>query len=211
MVFTSVGNGSLSDGVFRSYDFGETWDYVLTLPQPTDLLQDHTAHDPPIMFVGTAGDGILRMDAEGQIVGDLNAGLPEAAIHRMRYDPYIDTPAIYGCTQEGLYLCLLLQPSETPDPPVIGRPLCRVGPNPWRSEVSFRLSDIGDGDAIELCVFDVAGRRVWSSRETGSSRGAWTLRWNGRDARGEPLSPGVYFYRLEVPAGTYGGKVVRVR
>ncbi len=75
-------------------------------------------------------------------------------------------------------------------------------PNPARVEqgVSFRL---GSADArSRLIVFDATGRRV-QTIETGS---AGLARWNGRDASGKRVPPGVYFVRAD--GGSLQGRIV---
>ncbi len=208
LVLASGGMGSFSHCLYRSTDFGASWEHVLTLPQPTDLLQDLTTvgGDPVVMFMGTAGDGIQRVDAAGNILGNLNAGLPDLMIHRMQWDPYIDTPAIFGCTQGGLYECMLLETSaaET-DSPVPTEPACLAWPNPWRTEVVFQLN--GAPEPVRVRVYDPTGREVWCSGAVQSG----SIAWNGRDVRGRRVGPGVYFYRLDARRALYTGKILRLR
>ena len=50
---------------------------------------------------------------------------------------------------------------------------------------------------VELAVYDVLGRRVrtWSVREWAAGKQA--VRWDGRNDRGIPVAPGVYFFRMQ--------------
>ncbi len=212
-VFASVGNGSYSDGVFRSDNEGIDWQRILWMGMPTDLLQDFERSDltKTVMFVGTRGQGIHRIDHNGVDTGNLNTGLPNLIIHRMRYDPYIDTLALFACTEGGLYECMLLEPtgveSELPE----GVPCCRVWPNPWGRRVSFSVTGVSRGEPVSLRVFDLAGREVWSWQGTVGGGEAVTLHWDGATARGKPLASGVYFYRVESADAAYQGKVVHLR
>jgi hypothetical protein len=212
-LFVSVGNGSFDDGVFCSHDMGAYWQRILTVPLPTDLLQDYTEqHHPLAMFVATRGRGIQRVDCSGVLLRDLNAGLPDLDVRCLRYDPFIDTPAIYAGTAGGLHLCMLLEPSTRPEaqpglraPPA--RLTSRAWPNPWRADVSFQLGAAVGGPAT-LRVFDTAGRQVWSDAAAAGGDAVFT--WNGRDRRGRPLPPGLYFYRLAAGGRQSGGKVIRI-
>ena len=70
-----------------------------------------------------------------------------------------------------------------------GRPALKVGPIPALQSVTFFYSTSGTPSAIELKVFDLVGRPVYSRRlSPQSQRFQWTL----RDERGEPLPPGLY-------------------
>ncbi|KPK99451.1 MAG: hypothetical protein AMK75_06400 [Planctomycetes bacterium SM23_65] len=209
-VFASIGDGSFSDGVFRSDNEGVDWQRILFMPFPTDLLQDYERSDMTrtVMFLGFRGAGIHRIDHSGFYSGNLNTGLPNLIIYRMRYDPYIDTLAVYGCTDGGLYLCMLLEPTDV-GPGVSGTAVCRASPNPWRDRVGFSVTGLRRTGPASLRVFDIAGREVWSWHGTLSS-GA-SLQWDGRDAHGRPLASGVYFYRVELAGEIQEGKVVHLR
>jgi beta-glucanase (GH16 family) len=82
-------------------------------------------------------------------------------------------------------------------------------PNPFRgtTEIAFELPAAGD---YELIVYDVSGRRVRGFRGTASA-GRNALTWDGRDAGGEPVAAGVYFYRVETTDGTAESRMVLVR
>jgi|GEM_PF-3074101 len=212
-VFASVGDGSFSDGIFRSGDFGLSWVRINWLFRPTDLVQDNTWEDPAtvVMFTGTMMNGIYRVDLNGTIVDSLNIGLPTRTVYRMRYDPLIDCPAIFGCTEDGLYECMLLEDTSVDlEPAPVTRGPCLARPNPWSEGVVFSLKDVGRA-TVDLRIFDPTGRAVWTSRSAPSHDGTWSVHWDGTNARGQTLPPGVYFYRLEAEGRTYVGKVVRVK
>ena len=75
--------------------------------------------------------------------------------------------------------------------------LAQNHPNPFRSatSISFRLPEPGD---YTLAVFDVAGRLVRHYEGYGSA-GETTVSWDGRDAAGQTVAPGIYYYRVTSP------------
>jgi hypothetical protein len=68
-------------------------------------------------------------------------------------------------------------------------------PNPFNPSTTIRFELPRDGH-VTLDVFDVAGRRVASLLDGPRPAGTGSVTWNGRDVQGEPVSSGVYLYRL---------------
>jgi len=106
-------------------------------------------------------------------------------------------------------------PDVGPGEPGAPRPtrLLVSGPNPMRptTTVSYVL---GSAAHVRLDIHDVAGRRIrtlvdgWQDPSTGGDLAARTTRvtWDGRDARGEAVSSGVYWVRLSTSAGFVGSQ-----
>jgi hypothetical protein len=77
-------------------------------------------------------------------------------------------------------------------------------PNPFDERATFRMPTGASGT---VRIYDAAGRIVRSLEFVGGT--GREIRWDGRNDAGEPLGPGVYFYRLD---GTpEAGRVVRLR
>jgi hypothetical protein len=57
----------------------------------------------------------------------------------------------------------------------------------------------------------VQGKRVRTLVDSWMPRGAAEATWNGRDARGAPVSSGVYFYRLSDGANVQTRKMVLLK
>jgi hypothetical protein len=83
-------------------------------------------------------------------------------------------------------------------------------PNPFRSSthVSFGLAAPG---VVEIEVYSPAGRLVRRLAEGHRDAGWHSLNWDGRDVRGNPAAPGVYFVRMRAPGFTDALKVVLLR
>jgi len=80
-----------------------------------------------------------------------------------------------------------------------GRPsritLSRPVPNPFNPVVHLRYHLPTPGH-VEVRVFAVDGSAVVTLVDRHQSAGTHALRWNGTNARGEPMASGVYFFRL---------------
>jgi hypothetical protein len=83
-------------------------------------------------------------------------------------------------------------------------------PNPFSSETAIDL-DVRHDAAVEIEVFDVAGRRVRQIDAGRPGRGLTHLNFDGLDDGGRPLSSGVYFYRVKAAGQTFTRKMVIAR
>ncbi len=72
----------------------------------------------------------------------------------------------------------------------------RARPNPSGTEFQIEL-DIARGGTGRVDVFTPAGRRIRTIDEGRLGRGVHNYSWDGRDANGRPVSPGVYFLRVQ--------------
>ncbi len=68
-------------------------------------------------------------------------------------------------------------------------------PNPFNptTTISYDLSRAGQ---VALDVYDMLGQKVTSLFDGGQAVGSYSYAWDGKDARGNVVSSGVYFYRL---------------
>ncbi len=82
-------------------------------------------------------------------------------------------------------------------------------PNPFQSATEIRFS-LPEAAGTRLHVFDLRGRLVRELLD-GSDQpaGEHRVQWDGRDASGRTVSPGVYFYRLTTPQHVQARKVIK--
>jgi hypothetical protein len=82
----------------------------------------------------------------------------------------------------------------------------RAMPNPAKGRTVFAVDHDRPESVleIELRVYDLAGRMVWSYSETGSSRVSQTVEWDLKNGNGWQIAPGVYVYQAFIK--TTGGK-----
>lgn len=69
-------------------------------------------------------------------------------------------------------------------------------PNPFNptTNIGFRISDFG---LVKLTIYDLLGREVKILVNESLAPGSYRVEWDGRDEAGQPVSSGVYFYRLQ--------------
>ena len=87
-------------------------------------------------------------------------------------------------------------------------------PNPFhgRTTIGFRLPPMeASGAPVRFEVLDAQGRRVHSETRTGLSPGAYTFEWSGRNAGGDFVPTGVYFYRIVVGDLSESGRLLYLK
>ncbi|MBT4613063.1 MAG: T9SS type A sorting domain-containing protein [Gemmatimonadetes bacterium] len=84
--------------------------------------------------------------------------------------------------------------SATALPSVYG--IAQNAPNPFNPEtqISYQLPEAGD---VTLSIFNLLGQQIHTLVSDHRSAGVHTVTWSGRDASGQAVSSGVYFYRFE--------------
>jgi uncharacterized repeat protein (TIGR01451 family) len=90
-------------------------------------------------------------------------------------------------------------PAPTGDTPDAVALVGRAYPNPFASSTSFAYEvPSGEPQAVEIGIYTVAGRLVTRLAADVQAEGRYTVRWDGRDAAGVQMAPGVYFLKSKV-------------
>jgi flagellar hook assembly protein FlgD len=87
--------------------------------------------------------------------------------------------------------------------------LMPVAPNPFRlkTSVHFTLAEQGP---VNLSVYDASGRLIAHLADGPFEAGAHSVSWEGRDAKGNPVATGIYFYRMTAPGYSQTRKMVMI-
>jgi hypothetical protein len=105
---------------------------------------------------------------------------------------------------------IALGTSGTPEPAI---PLREDGPllqpNPFGQSLGIVFALPEAGPSV-VSVHDPAGRRIALVADGRFAAGTHQLTWNGRSADGAVAPAGVYFVRIETPAGQWTRKAVRM-
>lgn len=74
-------------------------------------------------------------------------------------------------------------------------------PNPFNpiTTIQFKIESLGSKDRIHtnLSIFNIVGQRIRTLLNADKLAGEYQVVWNGKDDAGNPVSSGIYFYRLE--------------
>ncbi|MCK4956184.1 MAG: T9SS type A sorting domain-containing protein [Candidatus Cloacimonetes bacterium] len=74
-------------------------------------------------------------------------------------------------------------------------------PNSFNPTTKISFS-IPNNSKVELAVYNIKGQKVKTLAHNDFNKGNHSIIWNGDDESGEPVSSGVYFYKLKVNGKT---------
>ena len=104
-------------------------------------------------------------------------------------------------------------PTGVDDPEIDVPSVCALlpnHPNPLNPLTTFTYVLTAPG-RVRLAIYDVEGRLVATVVDGFGQRGRGSAVWNGTDGRGEAVSSGVYFARLEAGGGADTKKITLIR
>jgi len=101
---------------------------------------------------------------------------------------------------------------EDPQQKIAGQnePRVSVYPNPFNPATTIRFR-VTEASSVRLHIFNIRGELVRTLWDQETSAGMHERRWNGRDRDGQIVASGVYFYRLEIGAQLYRGRLEMVK
>ncbi len=83
-------------------------------------------------------------------------------------------------------------------------------PNPFNPATTINYYLPGNCPVL-LEVFDISGRRIAALINESQIQGSYSVEWHGQDQNGNPVSSGVYFYRLKAGKETISRKMILLR
>ncbi|HET7250259.1 MAG TPA: FlgD immunoglobulin-like domain containing protein [Gemmatimonadales bacterium] len=104
-------------------------------------------------------------------------------------------------------LAEIFDPANAVEPGTSAATVLRAMPNPSRGEVRLTLG-LPRSSTAEVRIFDLEGREI---RDLDA--GAWsaTVVWDGRDAAGHAVAPGIYLVRARSGVEQRSARIVRLR
>jgi flagellar hook assembly protein FlgD len=74
-------------------------------------------------------------------------------------------------------------------------------PNPFNPSTKIKFS-IQNESNVEISIYNIKGRKIKQLVHNQLSTGQHSVVWNGTDNNNEPVSSGVYLYKLNVNCKT---------
>jgi len=144
-----------SSGLWRSYDFGETWDPEYYNTYMSSVGTDIAGN----LFVGWEYDGIAQLDPVNNETFFFNEGLPDLNINKITVHPDIDAVNIVACTDNGAYM-LTEYPLAIDESMADNQSLSLKNyPNPFVETTTIFFSVHKTGSAI-LSVYNIQGEKL---------------------------------------------------
>jgi hypothetical protein len=85
-------------------------------------------------------------------------------------------------------------------------------PNPFNPSTTIGYEvPAGAAQRVVVTVYDVTGARVRTLVDAVVKPGHYVAKWDGRNAKGEPLGSGVYFCRMTTPGHALTRKMVLLK
>ena len=75
--------------------------------------------------------------------------------------------------------------------------LANIFPNPLHLETTISFT-LAQPERVRLAVYDLRGALVRTIIDEGRAAGRYNVRWDGRDASGVSMAPGVYFLKSKI-------------
>jgi hypothetical protein len=83
-------------------------------------------------------------------------------------------------------------------------------PNPFNSETVIEYS-LPEQTQVKITVYNLLGQRVRTLLDRKETRGHKKVLWDGKNERGESVSSGIYFYRIEARDFVQSKKMVLIK
>ncbi|MCI0514446.1 N-acetylmuramoyl-L-alanine amidase [candidate division KSB1 bacterium] len=84
-------------------------------------------------------------------------------------------------------------------------------PNPFNAATQIHYQLAGAVENVRLVIYDVLGKPVRTLVNTVQAAGVYQVSWDGKDAAGNAVASGAYFYELTTPHFTRTRQMVLVR
>jgi hypothetical protein len=78
-------------------------------------------------------------------------------------------------------------------------------PNPFNPETTI-FYELPEQSKVELTIFNMKGQKVKTLLNRTLRAGEYRTIWDGKDENGQPVSSGVYLYKLDINGRTEGVK-----
>ncbi|KAB2877779.1 tandem-95 repeat protein [bacterium] len=83
-------------------------------------------------------------------------------------------------------------------------------PNPFNPTTTIQYGLAATG-RVKLLIYNILGQRIRELVDANQPAGYYKILWDGRNAAGQIVATGIYFYRLETPTGVLSRKMLLIK
>jgi len=176
--------------------------------QGTEIL-----NDPPLFVSGSSGDYYLSQIESGQAAQSpvVDRGGDSAAVmHLDTMTTRTDQIGDDGMVDQGFHYYQttssggIERPNNPSQPSSFG---LAIFPNPFNATATIDVT-LPITSPLRMAVYDILGRRVFSTNLGIRPPGNHLISWSGNDSHGTPLATGSYFLTLSTPSYSQTKKII---
>jgi ligand-binding sensor domain-containing protein len=186
-------------GAVTRFD-GEHWEvYTLQNGLPADWVEAiDVSPEGDVWFAteGESGYGVSKFDGEKMTIYTMADGLAGNQVRTLHVGP---NGKVYFGTELGLSIYTPHERPvivETKEPFSTNINSLANYPNPFNPLTTIRFY-LNQKAMTDLVIYSVSGQKIRTLVSGEMSAGMHSVLWNSRDDHGQPVSSGVYLYRLE--------------
>ena len=199
-----------SDGTVTTHDSTEIEPLKYRV---TDLVSDCHGH----VWCATRGGGLLEIKPDGSYESYTTASTGGELPSDELYSVKTHCGALWVATYDDgvvrlpdmLSTTTFVEPAEDANIPSNFN-LYTNYPNPFNPATTITF-DLKTRTDVKLSVFDLRGRLVQTLINRNMNPGSHQIKWNGRDMNNQPVSTGVYIYRLKTAERTFCRKMMLIK
>jgi len=190
-------------GVYRSTNSGTTWEPIGLENYPVTSLTG-IFHSHNILYAGTGGkfletngQGVFRSSDSGNTWEPVNDHLSSPFVLTLKTDPQLPNRIYAGTMGRGLFQAddeagidrirpTIVQPESY---------FLMNHPNPFNDGTTIAYH-VPVADHVIIQIYNISGQPVALLENAPKIHGNYSIRWNGRDDAGNPVTSGLYLCTL---------------
>lgn len=212
VLYGIMNDGSDSDGLWRSNDYGANWNVVLYTSNLSCIGPDFGGYMPLGWSQANENGKYAAILTPQHELIQLDHQSLSSGVKQMDTFPLVNTPSFYVINGQGCFYLTGFAPSAVDDemaPGLSDNQLCPY-PNPTSDKCTIELKDIS-GETCALKVYNLKGQLIRTCFGQVNQNGReLCLEWDLRKDDGSRVSPGVYLMELRNEEGKKlgNGKIV---
>ena len=210
LLYAVMNNGSDSDGLWRSMDYGATWNAVY-YTEGLSLVGPDYGNSIPLGWNRPQGETQVGLwNTSTQQVTMLDHPSLYYPVRELEIFPLVNTPSFYVINATGCFFVTDFLSVETDEQLQIPSPTLRVYPNPVTQDARISFS-LDQSSQIGLDIYNVRGQKVRSLHQGMKDAGDLTLTWDGRDDQGRACSNGTYIVQMSANGSKRSAKLLLMK